>query len=191
MLELDKVFKDYLANSEEMVAGVKTRRRLQSGQVLAIDTIITHELPRLIETLVSSLGRDIEKYRIYGSVGQINWTLAYIPWVGLLRRDITTSTERGYYVVLLFSQDMQECFLSLNQGFTQFRKMFGNKIGLKKVSQVAELAAKTLHVPPGFVVGALDLSATTSLGQGYERAAIISRRYGAHDELHPVPKTPS
>jgi 5-methylcytosine-specific restriction protein A len=101
MIELDKVFEDYLPNSEQIVAGVMTRRKLTSGHELAVDTTITKDLPKLIEQFVSDSGRDAKQYRIYGSVGQINWTLAYIPWVAVPRRDISTSTERGYYVVLL------------------------------------------------------------------------------------------
>jgi 5-methylcytosine-specific restriction enzyme A len=91
MLELDKVFQEYLANSEEEIGGVTSRRRLRPGKALPVDTIITKDLPQLIEQFVSSSGRDTAKYRIYGSVGQLNWTLAYIPWVAILRRDITIS----------------------------------------------------------------------------------------------------
>jgi MrcB-like, N-terminal domain len=119
MLELDRVFAEYLPNSEEIVAGEKTRRRLTPERAADIDAVITQRLPELLTSFVEETGRDISRYRVYGSVGQPNWTLAYIPWVAILRRDITRSTERGYYVVLLFSQDMQSCFLSLNQGFTQ------------------------------------------------------------------------
>ncbi|WP_027518475.1 MrcB family domain-containing protein [Bradyrhizobium sp. WSM1417] len=183
MLELDKVFADYLPNSEQVVGGVKIRRKLTSGNDLEVDTTITKELPKLIEQLVSDSGRDVNKYRIYGSVGQINWTLAYIPWVAILRRDISTSTERGYYVVLLFSQDMQNCFLSLNQGFTQFRKAFGDTIGNKKIAQVASLAIETLRPPAGLIAGRLDLRATNTLGKGYENGAIVSRRYGVGEEI--------
>ncbi|WP_342714125.1 DUF3578 domain-containing protein [Bradyrhizobium sp. B039] len=183
MLELDQVFKDYLPNSEQIVGGVKFRRKLTSGNELPVDTIVTKDLPKLIEQFVSDSGRDVKKYRIYGSVGQINWTLAYIPWVAILRRDITTSTERGYYVVLLFSQDMRNCFLSLNQGFTQYRKAFGDTIGNKKIAQVASLAVQNLQSPADLIAGRLHLSATNTLGKGYESGAIVSRRYGVGDEV--------
>jgi 5-methylcytosine-specific restriction protein A len=183
MLELDKVFQDYLDSSEEVVEEEKKRRRLQSGKALPVDITITKDLPRLIEELVAASGRDPRRYRIYGSVGQLNWTLAYIPWVAILRRDITTSTERGFYVVLLFSQDMQNCFLSLNQGFTQFREAFGDKVGNKKIAHVAQLAIQNLHVPANLIAGPLDLSATNSLGKGYESGAIVTRRYGVTDAV--------
>ena len=45
MLELDKVFQDYLPNSEQIVGGVKTRRKLTPGDELAVDGIITKDLP--------------------------------------------------------------------------------------------------------------------------------------------------
>ncbi|WP_158237639.1 MrcB family domain-containing protein [Bradyrhizobium forestalis] len=183
MLELDKVFEDYLLNSEEEIGGVKARRRLRPGEALAVDNIITKDLPQLIRQLVSGSGRDVTKYRVYGSVGQLNRTLSYIPWVAVLRRDITKSTERGYYVVLLFSQDMQNCFLSLNQGFTQFREAFGDKVGNRKVSQVAGLAIQNLSIAPDLIAGPLDLSATRELGKGYESGAIVSRRYGVGDVI--------
>ena len=71
MLELDKVFTDYLPNSEQIVAGIKTRRKLTSGNELAVDTTITKDLPKLIEQFVADSGRDLKKYRIYGSVGRL------------------------------------------------------------------------------------------------------------------------
>lgn len=109
MRELDIVFRDYLPNSQVVGEGKSSRRRLIPGTVLSVDQCITKTLPQLLTEMVEASGRDSSNYKIYGSVGQINWTLAYIPWVAILRREISTSTERGYYVVLLFSQDMQSC----------------------------------------------------------------------------------
>jgi 5-methylcytosine-specific restriction protein A len=78
---------------------------------------------------------------------------------------------------------MQNCFLSLNQGFTQFREAFGDKVGTKKISQVARLAMQNLQSPEGFIAGPLALSATKPLGKGYESGAIVSRRYGIGDAV--------
>jgi 5-methylcytosine-specific restriction enzyme A len=72
MLELDKIFEDYLPNSEQIVGGIKTRRKLTSWNELPVDNIITKGLPRAIEQFVSDSGRDVKKYRVYGSVGQLN-----------------------------------------------------------------------------------------------------------------------
>ncbi|MGB6078481.1 MAG: DUF3578 domain-containing protein [Xanthobacteraceae bacterium] len=184
MRELDEVFEKYLLKSNVTGADGKiTRRRLTSGAIVDVDQVITERLPALIKNILLAKGIDVEKYKIYGSVGQINWTLAYIPWVAILRRDITTSTERGYYVVLLFSQDMKDCYLSLNQGFTQFREQFGDRVGSRSISQTAGLAAKTFTAAPGLIEGRIDLSAKSALGRGYESGNIIARRYYATDGI--------
>ncbi|MET4371040.1 5-methylcytosine-specific restriction protein A [Bradyrhizobium sp. LB12.1] len=184
MFELDEVFAKYISSSEEDTGdGLKSRRRLKPGNSVDVDNVITKRLPELVKQLIADAGEDAERYRIYGSVGQLNWTLAYIPWVAILRKDITNSTERGYYVVLLFSQDMKDCYLSLNQGVTQFRTAFGGKVGNRKIAQAARLALSALTVRPGFVLGRLNLAATNSLGKGYEHGAIISRRYRASDSV--------
>jgi 5-methylcytosine-specific restriction protein A len=49
-----------------------------------------------------------------GSAGQGNWARA--PWVGVFDQLVTTSAQRGYYAVLLFREDMEGVYLSLNQG---------------------------------------------------------------------------
>lgn len=182
MKEFDEVFAKYIPSSEEDSGdGQKSRRQLKPGKSAAVDDVITKQLPELIKQLIAGAGGDADRYRVYGSVGQLNWTVAYIPWIAILRKDITTSTERGYYVVLLFSQDMKDCYLSLNQGVTQFRKAFGGKVGNRKIAQAARLALDTFAVRPGLVPGRLNLAATNSLGKGYEHGAIVSRRYRATD----------
>ncbi|MGE2624347.1 MrcB family domain-containing protein, partial [Escherichia coli] len=50
------------------------------------------------------------KYIVTGSVGQGNW--ASIPWIAIMNKDITKSTQRGYYIVYLFSEDMKRLYLT-------------------------------------------------------------------------------
>lgn len=61
-----------------------------------------------------------EKYVITGSVGQGNW--ASVPWIAIMNSDITTSTQRGYYIVYLFSEDMSRLYLTFAQGVTETTK---------------------------------------------------------------------
>jgi hypothetical protein len=58
-----------------------------------------------------------DKYVVTGSVGQGNW--ASVPWVAIMNKEITTSTQRGYYIVYLFSEDMSRLYLTLAQGVTE------------------------------------------------------------------------
>jgi hypothetical protein len=63
---------------------------------------------------------DTAEYLVTGSVGQGNW--ASVPWVAIMNRKITVSTQRGYYIVYLFSEDMQSVYLTLAQGVTETTK---------------------------------------------------------------------
>lgn len=60
------------------------------------------------------------QYNVVGSVGQGNW--ATVPWLGVLNTTVTNSTQRGYYIVYLFSEDMQRLYLTLAQGVTETSK---------------------------------------------------------------------
>lgn len=63
---------------------------------------------------------------IKGSIGQGNRTAH--PWISILNKNITHSTQYGLYVVYLFKSDMSGFYLSLNQGITNFKNLFGNKM---------------------------------------------------------------
>lgn len=57
-----------------------------------------------------------------GSAGQGNWARG--PWVGVFDQLVTTSAQRGYYAVLLFREDMEGVYLSLNQGMTEAKELY-------------------------------------------------------------------
>ncbi|MBM7655242.1 MrcB family domain-containing protein [Neobacillus cucumis] len=63
---------------------------------------------------------DSAEYVVTGSVGQGNW--AAVPWIAIMNRKITVSTQRGYYIVYLFSEDMKTVYLTLAQGVTETSK---------------------------------------------------------------------
>ena len=134
--------------------------------------IITQSIPALLrETL--SLG---EEYKVYGSVGKGRWV--EIPWLAILDRTITTSTERGYYVVVLFDKNIQTFYLSLALGWSQFAAEFGRKVGLIKMRSVANHYARVLNSRPvGFEEGLIDLGAEKALGRGYEIGSVFSKKY--------------
>lgn len=69
---------------------------------------------------------DHSQYVVTGSVGQGNW--AAVPWLAIMNKNITTSTQRGYYIVYLFSEDMERLYLTLAQGVTETSKEEMQKI---------------------------------------------------------------
>src|SRR5690606_22031386 len=45
------------------------------------------------------------------SVGQGRW--ADVPWIGIFDKSITTSAQKGYYVCILFGDNMNSVFLTI------------------------------------------------------------------------------
>jgi hypothetical protein len=68
-----------------------------------ITSLITLQLPENI-------------YKVKGSVGAGRWT--DVPWIAVFDKRITTSAQRGVYIVYLLNKDTKELFLTLNQGAT-------------------------------------------------------------------------
>ncbi|CAI8734137.1 MULTISPECIES: MrcB family domain-containing protein [Bacillus] len=99
------VMHEYLKARTEKFAGHKL------GSVVRNE--ITTEITRLSFI-------DHNQYVVTGSVGQGNW--AAVPWLAIMNKDITTSTQRGYYIVYLFSEDMKQLYLTLAQGVTETSK---------------------------------------------------------------------
>lgn len=53
---------------------------------------------------------------IKGSIGQGNTT--YYPWIGVFDQKVSSGATNGFYVVMLFSDNFKEMYLTLNQGST-------------------------------------------------------------------------
>lgn len=82
-----------------------------------IAQLVTHEIPTIIRQF-HFVNR--ERYLVEGSVGKGNW--AAIPWIAVMDKTVTTSTQRGYYIVYLFSEDMKRVYLTFAQGVTETPK---------------------------------------------------------------------
>ena len=135
---------------------------------------LLREIPRKIEEHLAQR-RKAFHYKIQGSIGKGN--IARVPWVSIFRKDITVNAENGYYIVLLFSEDMSRCYLSLNQGITAVEERYTKKFAWKKMAEVADQAWKFLDPEPELWKGPIDLKATKDLGKAYQCAAIASREY--------------
>ncbi|WP_078544800.1 McrB family protein [Litchfieldia alkalitelluris] len=84
----------------------------------------SHPLGRLLRHEIPSTIKDFpfinENYEVTGSIGKGNWTT--VPWIAIMNRQITVSTQRGYYIVYLFSDDMKRLYLTFAQGVTETAK---------------------------------------------------------------------
>ncbi|TBX55248.1 DUF3578 domain-containing protein [Bacillus cereus] len=105
------VMDEYLKARTERFAGHK------------MGSVVRHEMTTEITRLPFI---DHNQYVVTGSVGQGNW--AAVPWLAIMNKEITTSTQRGYYIVYLFSEDMERLYLTLAQGVTETAKEDMQKI---------------------------------------------------------------
>lgn len=131
-----------------------------------------------IPSLILETGNVPNEIIVEGSIGKGNVT--FIPWICFFDKNITTSAQHGYYVCILFREDMKGFYLSLNQGWTQYENQFGLKIGREEISLNSIKARSILRSIKNFEADTLDLKASTDLGKGYERGNIYSRYYSAN-----------
>ncbi|MFB9274158.1 McrB family protein [Cohnella cellulosilytica] len=63
---------------------------------------------------------DDSNLKVKASVGNGVW--AAVPWIAIMDRRITESTQNGEYIVYLFAEDMSAVYLTLAQGVTEPKK---------------------------------------------------------------------
>jgi 5-methylcytosine-specific restriction protein A len=124
--------------------------------------------------------RDAHLFKVEGSIGKGN--IANVPWVGVFRTSVTQNAENGYYIVLLFAEDMSCCCLSLNQGITAVEKVYTKSFAWRKMREASLKAREQLIPHPESKFGEIGLKSSGDLGRGYEAAAIESFCY-PRDEL--------
>lgn len=102
-----------------------------------LGTLLRHTLP----TNLRKLSFIDENYKVQGSIGQGNW--ANIPWLAIMDKRITETTQHGEYLVYLFAEDMSSVYLTLAQGVTNPLKERGKREGYQylesKVREMREL----------------------------------------------------
>lgn len=114
---------------------------------------------------------------VVASYGKGNW--ATIPWLSILDSRETTSTQRGVYVVYLFSEGGDGVYLTLAQGVTEFDTLH-RKEAVRKLSQRAGEARKLIPalVDEGFDFSSqIDLRSKHPKARMYEASTIASKYY--------------
>jgi len=81
-------------------------------------SFVKNDLGKPFEELI-----DNDKYVVSGSTAEGRWAL--VPSLRISIKDITTSSQNGYYIVYLFKEDMTGVYLSLNFGARKFHEKYG------------------------------------------------------------------
>ena len=160
---MNKLFKYILENYNDGSEKVDSSTELYK--------VLTKALPNKIGY---TLG--ISDLIVKGSMGQGNKT--QYPWIAIMDKNITQSTQYGLYMVYLFKRDMTGFYLSLNQGITFFEKEYGKNRYIN-----ATLVADYFRTQIGetsFSKNEIDIicgDKSKSLGYGYQKTNIISKYY--------------
>ena len=144
------------------------------GRTVDSSTRTYQELAHKLPLEIKDLFKNREDLIIKGSMGSGNRN-AY-PWISILNRNVTVTTQKGLYVVFLFKKDMSGFYLTLNQGITNFRNLYGKDRyqNAQKVSDYfrSEITDTSFSKDPIFL-------GTTrgDLGYGYERTTVLQTYY--------------
>ena len=154
---------------EEYVSGKKEK----NGKDAAAWKAVCDDAPKKVyqTSLV-----DADKYLVTGSVGKGVW--ADVPWLGIFRKEITTSAQRGVYIVYLLSSDGSSIYLTFNQGVVDIQKELGVKKATEKMRERAEECIEKLNKRSFYSDNNISLgNKITPLAGMYQRGTIFYKEY--------------
>lgn len=105
--DLQKLFKKFMEEYESELNAARKDKDFKRP----LGNIVRKDIAHLIG---AQLPENI--YKVKGSVGAGSW--ADVPWIGVFDKRVTTSAQRGVYIVYLLNKTTKELFLTLNQGVT-------------------------------------------------------------------------
>lgn len=145
----------------------------------AVADLIRRDIPTTIKQAINLSDR----YMTYGSPGQGNW--AKIPWVAVYDRLVTETAQDGFYVVYLVKEDFSGVYITLNQGITMVRKVYGADAKIALKVRASDYLARLGEIHKPLIKGPIDLkiSSGSNLGSFYETGSICAKLY----ELNRIP----
>ncbi len=122
---------------------------------------------------------DTSRYLIEGSTGKGVYTK--LPWIAVFNREITTSAQRGVYIVYLFNTKCTKVYLTLNQGCTDLKnkQKLPNKEIYKYLENQSERIGKILD-PHNFTIGNninLDYEGSKFEANCYQKGSFFFKEY--------------
>ncbi|MEK4509152.1 MrcB family domain-containing protein [Paenibacillus sp. FSL K6-2524] len=113
-------------------------------------------------------------FKVKGSVGNGKW--ADIPWIAVMDKRVTNTTQQGEYIVYLFAESMKSVYLTLAQGVTIPQKEKGKREGSQYLREKA--SELRLILPLEGMKKDEEIYLTGSgLGEVYQDSTIAYYRY--------------
>jgi 5-methylcytosine-specific restriction protein A len=142
---------------------------------------VVHELPNVLR----SARFYSDDYKVQGSAGQTNFLWAETAWLAVFDRLVTSSAQRGHYLVYLVHPEGKGVYLSLNQAVTEARSRGGGALMERLEDEAGRLRGFIDQaVLSGLLTQPLDLSAEGDRTRGYAVANVAARFYPAGEIPH-------
>ncbi len=142
------------------------------------ESFANHSLGTLVRQSIPEYFRSLsfidENYKVQGSIGQGNW--ATIPWIAILDKRNTTTTQNGQYIVYLFAEDMQSVYLTFNQGVTAPIEERGRREGHQYLEEKAQEIREQLPLK-GLQKDSEIRLTSSGLGRDYQVSTVAYIRY--------------
>ncbi|UPG89503.1 DUF3578 domain-containing protein [Luteibacter aegosomaticola] len=157
------------------------RRVLSDYAAASQEPFEKHELAKLIrgdlaDAVEATVGDPTGTYLVKGSAGQGVWARG--PWVAIFNRLVTTSAQSGYYVCLLFREDMQGVYLTLVQAMTEAKRHYRSNVKASLRARAANFRALLGKVPQGLPLETIDLMPSTQQNDtSFYEAGVIAAKY--------------
>lgn len=163
---------NYMSLSSMLEEAAKQYPNAKKGQFSGaqIGNTFKVKIPNELKHLI-----DLSNFMIRGSIGAGQF--AAVPWIAIMDKEFTTSTQNGIYIVFLFSSDGKRVYLSLNQGVTYLNS---HNYSSEQVNQMTKLLREKFPSTSN-TVDIIDLNATTSLAKGYEKSNIYAFEYNTNN----------
>jgi len=136
LIDFSNGWEDYLNSCKRLVSD-NYRYYVKSDHKIYITLVklIVTELQALVDERI---------YKVKSSVGAS--TLAGIPWISIMDKQVTQSTQNGYYISYLFSKNAKKLYLSIALGATQFSNLYGeNNKTTKKIIKAKEVFVENFN----------------------------------------------
>ena len=161
---IQKILKEYpTARATSQFAGEHEMRRA------------FRELKEQVENL--EVVRTNPNLLVHFSIGQGNWSIT--PFLAILDRRNTKSTQRGTYVVFIFRANGEALDLKLGQGVHEVKEEFGRKAGeiLLQRAESARALFPNLRGTKFETDASLNYERGNSRSQLYDASTIFAKNY--------------
>lgn len=112
-------------------------------------------------------------YKVKGSVGAGRWT--DVPWIAVFDKRITSSAQRGVYIVYLLNKDTKELYLTLNQGATDVAQG-GDGSGKLAFTGIATASNGKTSISDSDRLGSTEPSKETAIFTTYDSSKGLERK---------------